>query len=216
MKRLNIKKLIFSSTAAVYGNPIKLPIMENDQTTPTNPYGMTKLAVDMMIANECLAYGLAATSLRYFNVAGAYKNLGERHPNESHIIPLVFDTLSGKRDIFTLFGNDYNTKDGTCIRDYIHVADLAEAHLLALDHLKSGQHNIYNLGNGNGFSNLEVIYTTEKVTGKKISLVVRPRREGDPEVLIASSQLAKNKLGWAPKRIKLETIIEDAWNFYKK
>jgi len=214
MRELGIKKLIFSSTAAVYGNPDQLPITEDAPTKPTNPYGMTKLAIDMAISSECTAYGLSATSLRYFNVAGAYGKYGERHDNETHIIPLLLTALSGKRDSFVLFGDDYPTKDGTCVRDYIHVADLASAHLLALDKLSADEHKIYNLGNGEGFSNREVMTTAEEVTGKKLTYMVGSRRLGDPAILIASSKKAMKELDWKPQKTSLQVIIADAWNFY--
>ena len=197
MRQLDINKLIFSSTAAVYGNPEQIPITEDSPKTPTNPYGMTKLAVDMAIASECSAYGLSATSLRYFNVAGAYGPYGERHRPETHIIPLALDAAS-KGQEFTIYGDDYDTPDGTCVRDYIHVEDLAKAHLLALDKLESSKHYIYNLGNGNGFSNNQVLQAVEKVTGKSLKQKVGPRREGDPATLVASSDRAKQELGWQP------------------
>jgi UDP-glucose 4-epimerase len=214
MRTLNIKKLIFSSTAAVYGNPVHVPITEDDPKNPTNPYGMSKLAVDMAIGSECVAYGLAATSLRYFNVAGAYGACGERHEPETHIIPLAL-AAADKQTPFYLFGDDYPTEDGTCIRDYIHVSDLARAHLLALEHLNAGEHTIYNLGNGTGFSNKAVIAAAEAVTGKKITLEIKPRREGDPATLVASSAKAKQVLGWVPEKPTLEEIISDAWQFYQ-
>ena len=214
MRQLDIKKLIFSSTAAVYGNPETVPITEKAVQAPINPYGMTKLTVDMAISSECTAHGLAATSLRYFNVAGAYKNHGERHRLETHIIPLAL-VAADKGQEFTIFGDDYPTPDGTCIRDYIHVYDLAQAHVLALKQLDLGQHNIYNLGNGRGFSNREVIKTAERVTGKQITVKIGAKREGDPAALVASSALAAKELGWQPEKPELETMINDAWQFYK-
>lgn len=198
MRRLGINKLIFSSTAATYGEPDELPIAEDAPTKPTNPYGMSKLAIDMAISSECRAYGLSAISLRYFNVAGAYKQFGERHIKETHIIPLVLGALEGGKE-FTIFGNDYPTKDGTCVRDYIHVSDLARAHILALTNLKEDEHIIYNLGNGTGFSNLEVIKATEDLAGKKLSYKIGKRREGDPALLVASSKKANEELGWVPQ-----------------
>jgi UDP-glucose 4-epimerase len=215
MRQLRIKKLIFSSTAAVYGESDKTPITEDASTKPTNPYGMTKLTIDMAISSECKAHGLSAISLRYFNVAGAYGSYGERHDNETHLIPLILATLDGRRDRFTVFGDDYPTKDGTCIRDYIHVDDLARAHLLALDNIAAGQHKIYNLGNGNGFSNLEVIKVAEEVTGQSLKPIIGPRRAGDPAVLIASSDKAVRDLDWHPQKPQLSEIINDAWEFYK-
>lgn len=215
VRKAGIKKMIFSSTAAVYGNQSEEPITEETPTVPTNTYGMTKLAIDMAITSYCLAHGLAATSLRYFNVAGAYGQYGERHPVETHIIPLALAAIAGDRANFTIFGDDYPTPDGTCIRDYIHVSDLADAHLLALEKLEQGKHTIYNLGNGNGFSNKEVIKAVEKVTGKPLPVTVGPRREGDPAKLIASSAKAKERLGWTPKKPSLEDIVGDAWTFYQ-
>jgi UDP-glucose 4-epimerase len=214
LRRLSIPKLIFSSTAATYGDPAELPITEETATKPTNTYGMTKLATDMAITSYCSAYGIAATSLRYFNVAGAYKDFGERHPVETHIIPLAFEALTHNRP-FSIFGDDYPTADGTCVRDYIHVADLARAHLLALDKLEPGKHTIYNLGNGNGFSNREVIAAVEAVTGQKLSVQIAPRRAGDPATLIASSAQAEKALGWRPEQPDLQAIVRDAWTFYQ-
>lgn len=214
MRDLSVKKLIFSSTAAVYGNPEKVPITEDAPKNPTNTYGMTKLAVDMAIASECLAHGLAATSLRYFNVAGAHGSQGERHNPETHIIPLALKAADEGRE-FTVFGTDYPTSDGTCVRDYIHVRDLAHAHLLALESVKPGNHAIYNLGNGKGFSNKEVLETVQSVTGKKIDIQYGERRNGDPAILIASSELAGKELGWRPEKPNLRDIVQDAWNFYR-
>jgi UDP-glucose 4-epimerase len=216
MRQLGIQKLVFASTAAVYGNPIEVPITENASTKPTNTYGMTKLAMDMAITSECVAHGLAATSLRFFNVAGAYKQAGERHPVETHIIPLLLDVAAGSKDGFTIFGHDYPTPDGTCVRDYIHVLDLARAAVLALDKLEAGMHNIYNLGNGDGFSNRQVIEAVERVTGKKIPVTYGGRREGDPATLIAASELARKQLGWQPSRPTLDQMITDAWNFTRR
>lgn len=215
MRGLGIKKLIFASTAAVYGNPTQLPITEDTSTKPTNTYGMTKLAMDMAITSEAWAHGLAATSVRFFNVAGAYGGYGERHPTETHIIPLIFDVVAGKREQFTIFGDDYPTADGTCVRDYIHVADLARAMMLALDKLQPGTHCIYNLANGTGFSNRQVVQAVEEVTGKKVPLAIGPRREGDPAVLIASSDRAYKELGWKPQQPSLHDMIADAWTFYQ-
>lgn len=214
LRQLNIKQLIFSSTAAVYGNPDEVPITENAPKNPTNPYGMTKLAIDMAIASECVAHGLAATSLRYFNVVGAYRSQGERHQPETHIIPLALKATDEDNE-FTIFGDNYPTDDGTCVRDYIHVYDLARAHLLALDKLTPGQHGVYNLGNGQGFSNRQVIDVVEKVTGKKLKVKVGPRRPGDPAVLVASSAQAEEKLGWRQEKLDLQTMIADAWQFYQ-
>lgn len=215
MRKLGINKLIFASTAAVYGNPVEVPITEDSPKNPTNTYGMTKLAMDMAITSEAWAHNLAATSVRFFNVAGAYQDAGERHPVETHLIPIALQAAAGKRDHLALFGTDYDTKDGTCVRDYIHVADLARAMILALDKLQPGTHTIYNLGNGNGFTNLEVIEAVERVTGKQITVNKEGRREGDPDTLIASSKRAANQLGWVPERPDLDDIVSDAWEFYK-
>ncbi|MFF4954488.1 UDP-glucose 4-epimerase GalE [Streptomyces chattanoogensis] len=213
MRAAGVGKLVFSSTAATYGEPEQIPIVESAPTAPTNPYGAGKLAVDHMITGEAAAHGLAAVSLRYFNVAGAYGSCGERHQPESHLIPLVLQVAQGRREAISVFGDDYPTPDGTCIRDYIHVADLAEAHLLALDAAASGEHLICNLGNGNGFSVREVIETVRKVTGHPIPEVLAPRRGGDPAVLVASAQTAIDRLGWRPSRADLAGIVADAWQF---
>ena len=216
MRQHTVKKIIFSSTAAVYGNQSNGPVLESTPTIPTSTYGMTKLAIDMAIASYCTAYDFAAISFRYFNVAGAYSGFGERHPDESHIIPIALSVAAGKQSNFSIFGDDYPTPDGTCIRDYIHVADLADAHILGLEHLRSGEHSIYNLGNGNGFSNRQVIETIEKITHKSIPLRVVARREGDPAILVADSTKAKRGLHWSPQKTSLEDIISDAWNFYQQ
>jgi UDP-glucose 4-epimerase len=216
LRSLGIRKLIFASTAAVYGNPAEIPITEQTAKEPTNTYGMTKLATDMAITSECWAHELAATSVRFFNVAGAYGAYGERHPTETHIIPIVLDTVAGKREKFMIFGDDYPTEDGTCVRDYIHVADLGRAMILALDHLEPGKHTIYNLANGNGFSNKQVVAAVETVTGKKVPVEFGPRRAGDPATLIASSALAHQELGWTPQQPTLEEMISTAWDFYQK
>ncbi|MFC6067846.1 UDP-glucose 4-epimerase GalE [Streptomyces ochraceiscleroticus] len=213
MRVAGVRTLVFSSTAATYGEPVNTPITETDPTAPTSPYGASKLAVDHMISGECAAHGLAAVSLRYFNVAGAYGDCGERHDPESHLIPLVLQVAQGRRESISVFGDDYPTPDGTCIRDYIHVADLADAHLLALDAAVAGEHLICNLGNGNGFSVREVIETVRKVTGHPIPEVVAPRRGGDPAVLVASARTAIDRLGWQPKRADLAEIVADAWAF---
>ncbi|MBC9716795.1 UDP-glucose 4-epimerase GalE [Streptomyces sp. TRM66268-LWL] len=213
MRTAGVRKLVFSSTAATYGEPTEVPIVETAATAPTNPYGASKLAVDHMITGECAAHGLAAVSLRYFNVAGAYGTCGERHDPESHLIPLVLQVAQGKREAISVFGEDYPTPDGTCVRDYIHVADLAEAHLLALDATAPGEHLICNLGNGEGFSVREVIDTVRQVTGHPIPEVVAPRRGGDPAVLVASADAARERLGWTPSRADLAGIVADAWAF---
>ncbi|RSS72286.1 UDP-glucose 4-epimerase GalE [Streptomyces sp. WAC06614] len=213
MRGAGVRKLVFSSTAATYGEPESTPITETMPTAPTNPYGASKLAVDHMITGEAAAHGLAAVSLRYFNVAGAYGAYGERHDPESHLIPLVLQVALGQRAAISVFGEDYPTPDGTCVRDYIHVADLAEAHLAALDAAVAGEHLICNLGNGNGFSVREVVETVRKVTGHEIPEVVAERRAGDPAVLVASAARAHERLGWTPRRPDLAGIVADAWEF---
>ncbi|MFJ9811518.1 UDP-glucose 4-epimerase GalE [Streptomyces sp. NPDC101158] len=216
MREAGVRKLVFSSTAATYGEPESVPITESAPTAPTNPYGATKLAVDHMISGECAAHGLAAVSLRYFNVAGAYGECGERHDPESHLIPLVLQVALGRREAINVYGDDYPTPDGTCVRDYIHVADLAEAHLRALDAMTAGEHLICNLGNGNGFSVREVVETVRKVTGHPVPEVMAERRAGDPAVLVASADAARERLGWTPSRPDLAAIVEDAWAFARK
>ncbi|MDQ1026872.1 UDP-glucose 4-epimerase [Streptomyces umbrinus] len=213
MRSAGVRKLVFSSTAATYGEPETTPIVESAPTSPTNPYGASKLAVDHMITGEAAAHGLAAVSLRYFNVAGAYGASGERHDPESHLIPLVLQVAQGRREAISVYGDDYPTPDGTCIRDYIHVADLAEAHLLAVAAAQPGEHLICNLGNGNGFSVREVIETVRQVTGHPIPEVAAPRRAGDPAVLVASAAAARERLGWNPSRADLAGIVADAWEF---
>ena len=214
----NIKYIVFSSTAATYGEPDEIPILENSKTIPTNAYGESKLIVEKIL-NWCdRAYGIKYTTLRYFNAAGAHINgkIGEDHSPESHLIPLILNVALGKRDKILIFGDDYNTKDGSCIRDYIHVSDLASAHSLALERLKNGGESaIYNLGNGTGFSVKEMIEIARKVTNHPIPAEVVDRRPGDPAVLIASSEKAMKELNWKPKFNSVETIIETAWNFHK-
>jgi UDP-glucose 4-epimerase len=206
-------RLVFSSTAATYGEPESVPITEDAPTRPTNAYGATKLAIDNAITSYASAYGLAATSLRYFNVAGAYSGLGERHAVETHLIPLVLQVALGKRAEIMVFGNDWPTPDGTCIRDYIHIRDLAEAHVLALETAQAGEHRIYNLGNGTGFSVREVIASCERVTGMTLAARDVDRRAGDPAVLIASSEKAITELGWRPVHTDLDEIVAAAWEF---
>lgn len=217
MKDHNVKYIVFSSTAATYGEPETIPIIEKDKTLPTNAYGESKLLVEKIL-NWCdRAYGIKYTALRYFNAAGAHINgsIGEDHSPETHLIPLILNTALGKRDKIMMFGDDYETKDGTCIRDYIHVTDLAKAHLLSLDRLMKGEPStIYNLGNGKGFSVKEVIEVSRNVTNRQIKSEVAERRAGDPAVLIASSEKAMKELGWNPKFNSLETIIETAWNWH--
>ncbi|MEU4210255.1 UDP-glucose 4-epimerase GalE [Streptomyces sp. NPDC026206] len=216
MRDAGVRRLVFSSTAATYGEPATVPITEDAPTAPTNPYGATKLATDHMITGECAAHGLAAVSLRYFNVAGAHGRHGERHAPETHLIPLILQVALGEREAISVYGDDYATPDGTCVRDYIHVADLAEAHLLALGAARPGEHIICNLGNGNGFSVREVIETARKVTGHPIPEVPAGRRPGDPAVLVASAARAGRLLGWQPNRPHLAGIIEDAWDFARR
>ena len=215
MRTIGISKLVFASTAAVYGNPVELPIVEDAPKTPTNPYGMSKLAMDMAISSYAQAYQLAAASLRFFNVAGAYKDAGERHPEESHLIPLALDAAAGKREL-SLYGTDYDTADGTCVRDYIHVLDLANAIELSLAHLTPSVHSIYNLGNGNGFSNKELLETVKDITGREFIVHEEARRIGDPAILVASSERAKRELGWEPTIPLLRDIVTDAWDYYNR
>jgi len=213
MRAAGTPRMVFSSTAATYGEPESVPITEDAPTRPTNAYGATKLAIDHAITSYAAAHGLAATSLRYFNVAGAYAGLGERHATETHLIPLVLQVASGKREEILVFGDDWPTPDGTCIRDYIHVRDLADAHVLALQTAQRGSHRIYNLGNGTGFSVREVIACCERVVGTPIAARDVERRAGDPAVLIASSEKAVTELGWQPKHTSLDEIVSDAWDF---
>ncbi|HEX6498332.1 MAG TPA: UDP-glucose 4-epimerase GalE [Micromonosporaceae bacterium] len=216
MRTAGVRRLVFSSTAACYGSPSQLPITEDAPTVPTNPYGYTKLAIDMAIASYTAAHDLAAVSLRYFNVAGAYGEQGERHDPETHLIPIALQVAAGKREKLQIFGDDYPTFDGTCIRDYIHVYDLARAHLLALDAMSAGDHRIYNLGNGNGYSNRQVVDVVREVTGHPVPVEVAPRRQGDPVALVASSAKAEAELGWVPQKASLPEIVADAWDFYRR
>jgi UDP-glucose 4-epimerase len=209
-------RLVFSSTAAAYGEPERVPITEDAPTLPTNTYGATKLAIDHAIGSYAAAYGLAGVSLRYFNVAGAHGRFGERHAVETHLIPIVLQVASGRRAEVEIYGEDWPTPDGTCIRDYIHVDDLAEAHLLALEHAMPKQHLIYNLGSGSGFSVREVIEECRKVTGHPLPTRPAARRPGDPAVLIASSERAYRELGWRPSRTDLHRIVTDAWRFTRQ
>ncbi len=208
----HVPRLVFSSTAAVYGEPEIFPITEDSPTRPTSTYGATKLAVDMMITNECAATELAAVSLRYFNVAGAAFGAGERHTTETHLIPIALDAVAGRRDKLNIYGDDWPTPDGTPIRDYVHVEDLARAHVLALTAAHTGEHLICNLGNGNGFSVRQVIAEVERVTGLEMPTVAGPRRPGDPTRLVASAARAKERLGWEP-RLDLGRMVADAWEF---
>lgn len=215
----SIDKIVFSSTAATYGEPDRVPILETDRTEPTNCYGETKLSMEKMFKWTSAAHGLRFVSLRYFNACGAHLSgtIGEAHKPETHLIPLILQVPGGQREYISIFGDDYDTKDGTCIRDYIHVTDLAQAHILAMDYLlDGGENNIFNLGNGTGFTVKEVIDAARQVTGHPIPAEIAPRRAGDPAQLIASSQKAKNVLGWKPKHDDLKHIIETAWNWHKK
>ncbi len=217
MQRHTIKRFIFSSTAAVYGEPESVPIPEEHPCRPTNPYGNTKLAVERMLADCEIAYGLKSVVLRYFNAAGADESgeIGELHQPETHLIPLVLETAAARMNHIHVFGTDYPTKDGTCIRDYVHVNDLARAHLLALEALLDGKGSaVYNLGSNNGHSVKEVIAIAKKVTGAAIPIVAAPRRDGDPAVLVASSAKIKSELGWQPACDHLETMIQTAWNWH--
>ncbi len=209
-------RLVFSSTAACYGEPEKTPILENAKLEPTNPYGESKLLVEKMLRWVNEARGLRYASLRYFNVAGAMEGYGEAHEPESHLIPLILDVALGRRKSIKVFGKDYPTKDGSCVRDYIHVLDLAEAHLLALGALKEKSRLIYNIGNGHGFTVLEVIDAVRRVTGRPIEVEECPRRPGDPAVLVASSEKIKAELGWKPKFAELEKIVASAWEWHQK
>lgn len=216
MKNHGVNRIVFSSTAAVYGEPEKQPIQETDRTEPTNPYGATKLAIEGMLKWCDRAHGIRYAALRYFNAAGSdpSADIGEDHDPETHLIPLVMKTALGQRDHIGVYGGDYPTADGTCVRDYIHVRDLAEAHLLALEYLeKGGESGSFNLGSGQGFSVKEILDTARRVTGREIPSVMEPRRPGDPSVLIASNHRAKQALGWAPVR-DLEQIIADAWAWH--
>ena len=219
MRAHRVMRFIFSSTAAIFGEPQYTPIDERHPQQPINPYGRTKLMVEQALADYDKAYGLKSVCLRYFNAAGADPEglLGERHDPETHLIPLVLQTASGHRPHISVFGRDYDTPDGTCIRDYIHINDLCSAHWQALQSLMRGADSqAYNLGNGNGFSVQEVINTVEHVTGRKISLEYGPRRAGDPARLVADSRLAREKLGWTPQYPDLQTIVEHAWNWEQK
>ncbi|MEU7528353.1 UDP-glucose 4-epimerase GalE [Saccharothrix sp. NPDC042600] len=206
-------RLVFSSTAACYGEPDEVPIPETAPTRPTNTYGATKLAIDHAITGYAAAHGLAAVSLRYFNVAGAYGRFGERHATETHLIPIVLQVASGTREKVAMYGDDYPTEDGTCVRDYIHVVDLADAHVKAIGAATAGEHRIYNLGNGFGFTVKQVVEACREVTGHEIPADVAPRRAGDPAVLVASSEKARTELGWKPERVDLAGIVRDAWEF---
>jgi UDP-glucose 4-epimerase len=209
-------KLVFSSTAACYGEPEKTPILEDARLAPTNPYGESKLIVEQMLGWMNLIHNFKYASLRYFNVAGAIEGYGEAHEPESHLIPLILDVALGRRKNIKIFGRDYATKDGTCVRDYIHVRDLAEAHVSALGALEKKSKMIYNIGNGQGFSVLEVIESVKRVTGRPVPVEECERRAGDPAVLVASSEKIKAELDWRPKFAELDAIVASAWEWHQR
>jgi UDP-glucose 4-epimerase len=218
MLEAGVKRLVFSSTCAIFGEPERLPLDEEHPKNPTNPYGESKLFFEKVLKWYDRAYGLKSVSLRYFNAAGAHPSgeIGEDHDPEHHLIPLAIGAAAGYRPELTVFGDDYDTPDGTCIRDYIHVCDLADAHLLAIERLEAGGcSEAYNLGNGNGHSVLEVIRTVESVTGLKVPWKMGPRRPGDPARLVGSSEKAIRELGWKPQLNTLETIVETAWRWHR-
>jgi UDP-glucose 4-epimerase len=216
MREAQVKRLVFSSTCAVYGEPDEVPMPETLPTNPVNAYGNSKLAIDRMISDECRAHGLGAVSLRYFNVAGASGDLGEDHEPETHLIPLVLQAAAGKRDHVSVFGTDYPTEDGSAVRDYIHIEDLGEAHILGLERATNpGEHRIYNLGNGTGFSVRQVVEAARAVTGRDIQIKEEGRRAGDPAALVASSQKIRDELGWVPRKPEIETMIADAWAWFE-
>ena len=216
MLEAGVRNLVFSSTAALYGDPGHTPIRETDRLQPTNAYGESKLLVEHMLDWFHRIHGLQYASLRYFNAAGATEELGEAHRPESHLIPIVLQVALGKRDSISIYGTDYSTPDGTCVRDYVHVLDLAQAHLLALEALEQEPKQIYNLGSGRGFSVREVIETARRVTRHKIPSIESPRRPGDPAVLVASSEKIQSELGWRPEYAELEQIIASAWAWHQK
>lgn len=219
MLKHDVKKFIFSSTCATYGIPQKIPLTENHPQNPINPYGWTKLMVERILKDYDTAYGLKSVILRYFNASGADESgiIGEWHNPETHLIPLILDAAMGKREDIKIFGTDYDTPDGTCIRDYIHVTDLADAHILSLEYLnKNNQSNQFNLGNGQGFSVREVIESVKRVTGRNFNVTQTQRREGDPAILIGSSKKAKDTLGWDPQYVNIDKIIETAWIWHQK
>lgn len=218
MVKHNIKNIVFSSTAAVYGEPKRIPILEDDEANPTNTYGETKLTMEKMMKWCNKAYGINYVALRYFNVAGALEDgsIGEDHNPETHLVPLILQVPLKKREFISVFGTDYPTADGTCIRDYIHVLDLADAHIKAVEYLaKNNESNVFNLGNGVGFSVKEMIDAAKEVTNEDIKVVLGERRAGDPAQLIASSKKARNVLGWAPKYTNIKDIIKDAWTWHE-
>ena len=216
MLATDVRKIVFSSTAAVYGEPERVPIDENAKLAPTNAYGESKLLVEQMLRWFHQLHGFRTATLRYFNVAGALPERGEEHEPESHIIPLILDVALGKRASISIFGEDYETPDGTCIRDYIHVADLADAHILALQVLERESRLLVNLGNGNGFSVKQVVEAARRVTGHAIPVEIKARRPGDPARLVASSERARTELGWTPKHPELDDIVASAWRWHQQ
>ena len=213
MRMADVRRLVFSSTCAVYGEPSEIPISEQAPTKPVNPYGVSKLAVDRMIGDFCLAHGLGAVSLRYFNVAGASEGAGEDHEPETHLSPNILRAVLGVIPAVDIYGTDYPTPDGTAIRDYIHIEDLSAAHLLALERTSPGEHHIFNLGNGSGFSVREVIAAAEEVTQRRIPTRECPRRRGDPPVLVAASDRIRAELGWRASKPEVSEMVADAWAF---
>lgn len=213
----DVKKFIFSSTCATYGEPQKVPIDETQQQIPTNPYGWSKFMVEQVLRSYDTAYGLKFVALRYFNACGATEKHGEHHDPETHLIPLILFTAQGRREYISIFGDDYNTPDGTAIRDYIHISDLSQAHLLALEYLNKGRDSEFiNLGNGNGYSVTEVVEAARRITGREIPAKISPRRAGDPSKLVADARKAREILGWQPKFPDIDSIIESAWKWHLK
>ncbi|MEW4370869.1 UDP-glucose 4-epimerase GalE [Paenibacillus kandeliae] len=218
MQKAGVSNIVFSSTAATYGEPDKVPIEESDRTEPANVYGETKLVMERMMSWFDKVHSIRYVALRYFNAAGAHASgkIGEDHRPESHLVPLVLQTALGQRPHISVFGDDYPTEDGSCVRDYVHVSDLADAHVKAVEYLAGGgESNVFNLGSGNGFSVKQVIETAKQVTGRDIPVVIEPRRSGDPAVLVASSAKARSVLGWTPTRDRLEDIIASAWQWHE-
>lgn len=216
VRAARIPRFVFSSTAMVYGDINPMPLTEESFISPSNPYATSKYAFDMALQAESTAYGVSTVSLRYFNAAGAYKNFGERHEPETHLIPMAMQAATGKIDKLSLFGDDYPTSDGTCVRDYIHVEDLANAHILALENMKPGSHAVYNLGTGTGTTNRQVIDAVERVTGVSIRVENAPRRPGDTIELVAASSKAQRELGWKPTKPDINEIVADAWQFHSQ
>lgn len=218
-RKANVKYFVFSSTAAVYGEPKEVPILESSELNPTNVYGRTKLMIEQMLKDYSSIYGLRYVALRYFNAAGADESgeIGEDHTPETHLIPLILEAALGKREAITIFGTDYDTEDGTCVRDYIHVNDLASAHILSMEYLRDGgESNVFNLGSGSGFSVQSIVDTTKAVTDIDFKVLYGERRAGDPGTLIASSQKAQQVLGWKPVHSEVKQVIGDAWNWHQK